>query len=256
MTKSTVDVTDDEGILVYDQDGDLRVGITADFKGPDGVPYNGETQLVVRGKASAGWSGGSHPPSDTHREDDVFVFSSHWAALWLGRRGGGQAGDLIIRGHDATDSIRLDGKKGDILLYDGADLAEEFPVAVLAEAAPRAGAVIIVDSESGVMECVEEYDRRVVGVVSGAGGLKPGIVLDKRAKSKDRVPIALAGKAYCLADATFGSIAVGDLLVSSSSPGYGMKCQDPLRGFGCVVGKALEALREGKREILVLVGCR
>jgi len=48
-------------------------------------------------------------------------------------------------------------------------------------------------------------------------------------------------------------IAPGDLLVTSSTPGYAMKGRNRTRMLGAVVGKALESLREGKGVIQVLV---
>ena len=37
-----------------------------------------------------------------------------------------------------------------------------------------------------------------------------------------------------------GNIEVGDLLTTSSTPGYAMKCNDKLKCMGAIVGKALE----------------
>jgi hypothetical protein len=50
-----------------------------------------------------------------------------------------------------------------------------------------------------------------------------------------------------------GPIAPGDLLVTSSIPGYAMRGTNRRRMLGAVVGKALEPLREGKGVIQVLV---
>jgi hypothetical protein len=47
------------------------------------------------------------------------------------------------------------------------------------------------------------YDKKVAGVISGAGGFKPGIVLDKSEQKSDttRMAVALIGKVYCKVDA-------------------------------------------------------
>ena len=50
-----------------------------------------------------------------------------------------------------------------------------------------------------------------------------------------------------------GPIARGDLLVTSSRPGYAMKGTDRARMPGAVVGKAMEALPAGNGVIQVLV---
>lgn len=78
---------------------------------------------------------------------------------------------------------------------------------------------------------------QVAGIVSGASGYKPAIVLDRQEqdqKSKDRLPIALMGKVYCKVDARYSSIEIGDLLTTSTTKGYVMKVDDPAKAFGAV----------------------
>jgi len=61
------------------------------------------------------------------------------------------------------------------------------------------------------------------------------------------------------ADAEYGPIEVGDLLVASATPGYVMRSKPvDLNGIsihrpGTIIGKALEPLKEGQGEILTLV---
>jgi len=50
-----------------------------------------------------------------------------------------------------------------------------------------------------------------------------------------------------------GPIKAGDLLVTSSRPGYAMKGTNRARMLGAVVGKALEPLLSGRGLIQVLV---
>ena len=50
-----------------------------------------------------------------------------------------------------------------------------------------------------------------------------------------------------------GPIERGDLLVSSSTPGYAMKGTDGTRMMGAVIGKALAPLHTGQGLIEVLV---
>jgi hypothetical protein len=96
------------------------------------------------------------------------------------------------------------------------------------------------------------YDRRVAGVVSGAGGYRPALILDWK-DAGDRVPLAIVGKVYCKVDATDAAIAVGDLLTTSPTPGHAMKAVDPLRAFGAVLGKALSGCSGERGLIPVLV---
>jgi hypothetical protein len=113
--------------------------------------------------------------------------------------------------------------------------------------------LMVIGSEGKLCQSTKAYDKRVAGIVSGAGNLKPGMVLGKVAEEGDRLPIALMGKVYCKVDADFGAIEVGDLLTTSNTPGHAMKASDPAKAFGAVIGKALEKLETGRGLIPVLV---
>jgi hypothetical protein len=97
------------------------------------------------------------------------------------------------------------------------------------------------------------YDKKVAGVISGAGDLKPALILDKHPESRGRMPIALMGKVYCKVDAQYSAIEVGDLLTTSPTSGHAMKATDPNRSFGAVIGKALKSLKEGNGLIPILI---
>ena len=96
------------------------------------------------------------------------------------------------------------------------------------------------------------YDKRVVGVISGAGEYKPGIVLDKQAREQ-RQPIALLGKVYCKVDAQYSPISIGDMLTTSPTPGHAMKATDPTAAFGAVIGKALRPCTTDRGLIPILI---
>ena len=97
------------------------------------------------------------------------------------------------------------------------------------------------------------YDRRVAGVISGAGGYKPAVILDRKATGADRLPLALMGKVYCRVDASKSPISIGDLLTTSSTPGHAMKAANQAKAFGAVIGKALRPLSEGCGLVPILV---
>jgi len=139
---------------------------------------------------------------------------------------------------------------GDIQLQN-ADCAEDFDVSSSGKIEP--GTVMVIDLEGAIRPNTEAYDRRVAGVVSGAGDFKPGLVLGKQSGKPDRLPIALIGKVYCKVDATFGSIEIGDLLTTSSTPGHAMKVSEQSQAFGAVIGKALRPLTSGRGLIPILV---
>jgi hypothetical protein len=112
----------------------------------------------------------------------------------------------------------------------------------------------MVVSEAGALQQSQQaYDKRVAGVISGAGHYKPGIVLDKQTSDSNRQPIALLGKVFCKVDASYAPIGVGDLLTTAPTPGHAMKADDPFKAFGAVIGKALRPLKEGQGLIPILI---
>jgi hypothetical protein len=139
---------------------------------------------------------------------------------------------------------------GDLQLMN-ADCAEDFDIADADLIEP--GTVMVVGDEGNLYQSRKAYDKRVAGVVSGAGDYKPGIVLDKQHSSHNRQPIALLGKVFCKVDAQFGAIGVGDLLTTSPTPGYAMRVEDPLKAFGAVIGKALRPLIDGQGLVPILI---
>jgi hypothetical protein len=146
-------------------------------------------------------------------------------------------------------SLFLNGG-GDIILAN-ADCAEDFDLLAAADADP--GCVMVLDGNGTLRQCTIAYDHHVVGVLSGAGDYRPGVVLDRHPELKGRAPIALMGKVYCKVDADFGAIAVGDLLTTSATPGHAMAALDSAKAFGAVIGKALQPLHEGRGLIPILV---
>lgn len=112
---------------------------------------------------------------------------------------------------------------------------------------------MVLDEEGTLAPSERAYDKRVVGVISGAGKFKHGIILDSRKSECARVPIALIGKVYCKVDAAYAAIQIGDLLTTSPTRGHAMKADDPLRSFGAVIGKALDSLPSGKGLLPILV---
>lgn len=138
---------------------------------------------------------------------------------------------------------------GDIAIRN-ADCAEEFAVAD--KNACDAGTVMVLGEDGLLRESTEPYDRKVAGVISGAGTYKPGLILDRQDES-NRIAIAMLGKVFCKVDADSAPVGIGDLLTTSATPGHSMKATDPTRAFGTVIGKALKPLSEGRGLIPILV---
>jgi hypothetical protein len=141
-------------------------------------------------------------------------------------------------------------------ILGGSDLSEKFDVRGEAEAIPP-GTVVSIDPdhEGRLQVACEPYDRRVAGIISGAGGVRTGMLMGQQGSVADGDhPVALTGRVYCRATAANGPIRPGDLLTTSGLPGHAMRADDPLRAQGAVLGKAMGSLEGGEGLVLVLVG--
>ena len=139
---------------------------------------------------------------------------------------------------------------GDVIVT-GADCAEDFDVE---DCEPSdVGSVVVIGDDEALRLCCEDYDKRVAGVLSGAGGCMPGVVLGRDRSRQHRLPVALNGKVFCKVDAGPSPIEVGDLLTTSTTSGHAMKATSRDRAFGAVLGKALRPLEKGKALLPVLV---
>jgi hypothetical protein len=137
-------------------------------------------------------------------------------------------------------------------LGKGLDYAEGFDVSRDAtEVTPGTVLVIDPDNPGQLARSRCAYDRKVAGIVAGANGLGSGVRLGSGQFDHN---VALAGRVFCNVVALDEPVAPGDLLTTSSIPGYAMKVRDHDRAQGAILGKAMEPLAAGeKRQILVLV---
>jgi hypothetical protein len=152
-----------------------------------------------------------------------------------------------------TETLSVNGNvlvTGDIF-FPGADCAEQFDT--FGCGVPEPGTVVVIDEGGALRECRDAYDKKVAGVVSGAGDYRHALVLDKHPLDAGRIPVALVGKVYCKVDADYSSIGVGDLLTTSLTPGHAMKAAEPNKAFGSIIGKALRPIGKGKGLIPILV---
>ncbi len=139
-------------------------------------------------------------------------------------------------------------------LTGGSDIAEPFDINESSDVTP--GTVVVIDPEHpGTLRVSHTpYDRRVAGIVSGAGGVVPGVVMGQEGSIADgHHPVAVTGRVYCRAVATSGPIRPGDLLTTSGIAGCAMKATDRERSQGAVLGKAMSSLDSGDGLVLVLV---
>jgi hypothetical protein len=166
----------------------------------------------------------------------------------------------------ATPQAKLDvvgmTRTGVLQITGGADLSEQFEVSATTNTDDASseqilpGMVVSIDPDNPGKLVVSNqvYDRRVAGIISGAGGIKPGLLMSQSASLADGShPVALTGRVYCFVDASYGPVEPGDLLTTSDTPGHAMKVTDHALAHGAIIGKAMTSLKEGKGLVLVLV---
>jgi hypothetical protein len=95
----------------------------------------------------------------------------------------------------------------------------------------------------------ESCSALVAGVVSS----QPGLVLGGTEPPEGKALLALSGIVPVRVTDERGPIQPGDLLVSSSTPGYAMRWAGPEPCPCALVGKALELMADGQGVILVLL---
>jgi hypothetical protein len=219
------------GIGVY---GEAGFNASGDCRGMYGVAYNALGDGIV-GENFATTGSGRGVWGVSHSPDGVAVYGNNtdangWAAYFDGKM--------------ATRALHILG---------GADVAEPFDTD--AEAGVEPGSLMVIDpaNPGHLTLSLLPYDGRVAGIVSGAGGVHPGITLQQEGMIQGKSLVAIAGRVYCLADARTGAIRPGDLLTTSSTPGHAMKARNKSRAHGAIIGKAMTGLNAGTGLVLVLV---
>ena len=170
-----------------------------------------------------------------------------------GNSNGETTGSMVL---DKNGNFRVSGTTTTSVLQitGGADLAEPFAMTDADRIEP--GMVVAIDPDNpGQLRLAENsYDRGVAGIVSGAGGISPGITLQQEGTlAIGDHPVSLSGRVYVWADASYGAIQPTDLLTSSDTPGHAMKVAAYENAHGAIIGKAMTGLEEGRGLVLVLV---
>lgn len=228
-------------LLHIDQDNDLTEGIRLASGSAYSTVYadimvtRGNGGLVINSNAG----GGSWADISLQTNGTTKVFVDH-------------TGNVGIGTTSPQNRLHVEGEaRVDVLHITGADVAERFPVA----ATVPAGTVVSIDADRPGQLCMSDqaYDRRVAGVVSGAGELPTGAVLGNLGDDGPAVPVALSGRVWVQCDASAGPIVPGDLLTSAERPGHAMQAADHDRAQGAIIGKAMTGLATGQGLVLVLV---
>lgn len=144
-----------------------------------------------------------------------------------------------------TDELEIRG---------GSDLAEYFDIAK-EDSQPQPGMIVSIDpeNEGKIMITSSPYDKKVIGIISGANGIETGMYMGQKGSIADgEFPIALSGRVYVLTNSESGNIIPGDFLTPSSSSGTAMKVTDFAKAQGSIIGKALTK-PDKKGYVLVLV---
>ncbi len=190
------------------------------------------------------------------------------------------AGNIMGAAPDGTNTWRLDRLAGAdpwVRLYQGntgtynnfavgpfwANGAQRFDIAevtpVKESDALEAGDVVCIDPGASVRlrRCQNAYDKFTAGIVSDydtASMVIGGDTPPESARSvKDKMPIALAGRVLCKVTDENGAVFTGELIVSSSRPGYAMRADRDKALPGTVIGKAMETLEGKEGKIMVWV---
>jgi hypothetical protein len=137
----------------------------------------------------------------------------------------------------------------------GADFAESVRVdRPAAELEP--GDVMVIDTKAarrfGKSSAADS--TLVVGVYSTKPGVlgRPGDVAGARDGAAEEVPLAIVGIVPCKVCDEGGPVRIGDLLATSSVPGYAKKAPASPKE-GTILGKALDAMEKGKGSIEVFL---
>ena len=216
--------TEGGAILVYTSDGTQVFSVYGG--GPSGAQNNPRMSLNSRDG------------------DDAIIFGTSTSS----------GGSVSVHDQTGSEVIRLSGSgrvTAQVVEITGADLAERFPT----RESLTPGVVVEIDPDhpGDLRTSRGEYNRRVAGVVSGAGGIPVGAILGNLPGSDDAPPIALSGRVWVQADTSGGVIAPGDLLTTSETPGHAKRVEDHARAQGAIIGKAMTSLDSERGLVLVLV---
>ncbi len=169
---------------------------------------------------------------------------------------------LHVNGNIKAVLNDIDGAAAANMRYNSGTNEIGFDIAELFESNEEVEpADVLTIAENGKLQKSNKaYDTAVAGIVSEA----PAVLFEGSQlqiapkpfafKTGKKPPLALAGRVFCkVTTSKGGPINRGDLLVTSSKPGYAMKGDAGKIQIGTVLGKALEPLEKGEGKITVLV---
>ena len=178
---------------------------------------------------------------------------NHDGARMVLRDSSGVSRIQLNTNYQSTEDARI--ITDEIEIRGGSDLAELFDINTGSIDA-ESGMIVSLDPEDpGKLKISREaYDQKIIGVISGANGIKPGILMGQDqtiATGNDLV--TLSGRTYIKANQKGGTIKVGDFITSSDIPGEAMKARNKRKAKGAIIGKAMTPLNDESGYVLVLV---
>ncbi len=162
-------------------------------------------------------------------------------------------------------TIELDADFGDgdgriitreLQINGGSDLAEHFSVNKYNSTEVKPGMLVSIDENNeGKLKITDAAnDKKIVGIISGANGIKAGMLMSQQGTIADgEYPVALAGRVYVLTNKEGGEINAGDFLTSSSVKGVAKKVTNFTDTQGAIIGKAMGKADPKTGYVLVLV---
>jgi len=157
----------------------------------------------------------------------------------------------ILRGYAGGQAVFSVNSAGIVHSGPGADIAEHID----ALEKLSAGDVVEIDPthEGQFRKVSSAHSSLVAGVISTMPGVEMGNSTSASGTGDERPLLALAGRVPVKVTAEAGAIRIGDLLTSSSRPGYAMRCASRVTCSGEILGKALQPLASGSGTIQALL---
>ncbi len=135
---------------------------------------------------------------------------------------GADGASMLLYNNAGVVTIEMDADYNDgdgrvitseLQIRGGSDLAENFNISDDDDKYLQPGMLVSIDTEKEGALCItsRSSDKKIVGVISGANGIKPGMLMGQQGTiAYGKYPVALAGRVYVLCNEEGGEINAGD----------------------------------------------